>query len=86
MLRKMNNLKDSNYTLFLTTVYIGFVLSFMLVVFGVSGIIEFKSPENLSTITTLAEGFVYHFEYHILIIAGALCFTYFLWLFSKIHR
>lgn len=51
-------------------------LSFLVIFFGVSGIIEHKSPENLESIASLSFGFINYIEYHALIIFGALCFTF----------
>ena len=52
-----------------------FVLSLFMMSIGVSGIIEHKSPENLSSLLTLSTGFIAYFKYHVLIILGGLCLT-----------
>jgi len=52
-----------------------FVLSLFMMSIGVSGIIEHKSPENLSSLLTLSTGFIAYFKYHTLIILGGLCLT-----------
>ena len=52
-----------------------FVLSLFMMSIGVSGIIEHKSPENLSSLLTLSTGFIAYFKYHALIILGGLCLT-----------
>jgi len=57
------------YTILLT-------LSLFVIFYGVSGIIEHKSPENLASIVTLSYSFINYIEYHALIFFGALCFTF----------
>jgi len=48
-----------------------FIISALLVFFGVNGIIENKSPENLASLSILGNSFIENFEYHVLIFAGA---------------
>ncbi|MCU7938315.1 MAG: hypothetical protein KZQ64_08710 [gamma proteobacterium symbiont of Bathyaustriella thionipta] len=63
--------------LFSKAVYrIIFTLSLFMLFTGVYGIIEHKSPDNLSSLMILGSGFITYFEYHALIIFGALCFTF----------
>jgi hypothetical protein len=60
-----------------------FVISLFVMSIGVSGIIEHKSPENLSSLLTLSAGFIAYFKYHALIILGGLCLTISVWLIRK---
>lgn len=53
-----------------------FVLSVFMIFLGVSGIIEHKSPTSLASMATLSSDFFVHIKYHVLIISGALCFTF----------
>lgn len=73
-------LRDSiniSHESFSKTVYsLLFALSLFAIFFGVSGIIEYKSPENLASLVTLSSGFINYIEYHALIVSGALCFVF----------
>lgn len=84
MYKQYHNIMNIGHGSFLKTVHtILFTLSLFVIFFGVSGIIEHKSPENLASLTTLGSGFITYFEYHALIIFGALCFTFSLWFMRK---
>lgn len=60
-----------------------FILSVSMIFIGVSGIIEFKSPDSLGSLAMLSSAFFNHFEYHVLIILGALIFTLSVWFIRK---
>jgi len=55
------------------------MLSFITMIVGVSGIIEHKSPENISSLSLLSSGFITYFKYHALIILGASSLTLSVW-------
>lgn len=59
------------------------ILSLFMIYIGVSGIIEYKSPEYLASLATLSSGFMMYFEHHALIIFGALGFTFSVWFAGK---
>ena len=59
------------------------LFSLLLLYIGVTGIIENKSPENLSSVGVIMAGFFTYFKYHVLILAGALALTFSVWLFSN---
>lgn len=51
--------------------------------FGVAGIVEHKSPASMANMGTLANGFFSLFEYHLLIMTGALGSTFSVWLMDR---
>jgi len=57
-----------------------FMLSFIILTFGILGLIENKSPTNLASLNTLSSSFITYFEYHIMIVIGALIFTLSVWI------
>ena len=59
------------------------LISLILLYAGVTGIIENKSPENLSSVWITMVGFFTYIQYHLLILAGALSFTFVIWLFTQ---
>jgi hypothetical protein len=59
------------------------VLSLFILFFGVTAIIENKSPENLSTVWTTVSGFINFIQYHFMILAGALGLTFSVWMFTQ---
>ena len=59
------------------------LISLVLLYAGVSGIIENKSPENLSSVLITMTGFFVYIQYHLLILTGALALTFGIWLFSN---
>ena len=66
-----------------------FMMSFLMAsiimfVYGISGIIEHKSPHNLQSALTLMGGFIMYFEYHLMIILGALGSTFSIWYFKNL--
>lgn len=78
------NLNRASGEVFLKIIYATvFVLSLFMMLTGVSGIIEHKSPENMSSLLTLSTGFIAYFKYHALIILGGLCLTLSVWLIRK---
>lgn len=84
MYKQHNNFMGISHESLLKAVYtIIFSLSAFVIFFGVSGIIEHKSPENLGSITALGSGFFVYFKYHALILFGALCFTISMWFMRK---
>ena len=77
MYKQAHEFMNINFEPFLKTIYsIVFALSLFVIFYGVSGIIEHKSPENLASLATLSSGFITYFKYHILIISGALFLTF----------
>ncbi|MCU7834286.1 MAG: hypothetical protein KZQ83_03450 [gamma proteobacterium symbiont of Taylorina sp.] len=60
-----------------------FMLSFVTLFFGVSGIIEHKSPADIASLTLLGSSFMSYFEYHALIIIGALSLTLSIWFLER---
>lgn len=62
------------------------LISLVLLYTGVTGIIENKSPENLSSVWTTMAGFFTYFQYHLLILFGALTFTFGTWLFTNNNK
>ena len=62
------------------------LFSLVLLYSGVSGIIENKSPENLSSVWITMSGFFVHIKYHLLILSGALALTFSIWLFTNKNR
>ena len=84
MYKQFHDISNFVHGFFSKTVYtMFFALSLLVIFFGVSGIIEHKSPENLASLASLGSGFITHFEYHALIIFGALCFTFSIWFMRK---
>ena len=84
MYKQAHEFMNINFEPFLKTVYsILFTLSLFVIFYGVSGIIEHKSPEDLASLATLSSGFITHFKYHALIISGALCLTFSVGLLRK---
>ncbi len=83
MYHSFHDLIDIGYRAFTKMIYSIPVLSLLFIFCGVSGIIEHKSPENIASLTTLSTGFITYFEYHALIIIGALCFTLAIWPMEK---
>lgn len=84
MYKQLHDIMNIGHETFSKIVYtILFTLSLFVIFFGISGIIEHKSPENLASLTTLSSGFITYFEYHALIIFGALCFTFSMWFMRK---
>ena len=71
---------DKNPNIRFIIVSILFILSAIILLFGVQSLIEHKSPENLGSLNSLGHGFITYFKYHLLIIFGALGFTLTLWL------
>ena len=63
-----------------TIIFVVLGMSLLMLFLGVAGIVEHKTPESMANITTLTSSFFYYFEYHILIISGALGFTFAAWL------
>ena len=59
------------------------ILSLLVIFFGVSGIIEHKSPEDLASLSILSSSFIHYFEYHALIIVGALSLTFSMYFLGK---
>lgn len=74
---------DTVHVLFSKTIATSFTLSLLIIFLGVSGIIEHKSPEEISSLTTLSTSFFSNLKYHALIIIGALCFTFSVWFMGK---
>jgi hypothetical protein len=70
----------NNHALWLKVVPALFILSIIILTFGILGLIEHKSPTNLASLNTLSSSFITHFEYHIMIIIGALIFTLSIWI------
>ena len=72
----MNNLKSScmvkeqpfGYIILL-------VISLVTLFFGIFGIIENKTPQDLASISTLGISFITHIEYNLMIFLGALGIT-----------
>lgn len=62
------------------------LVSLVLLYTGVSGIIENKSPENLSSVWITMVGFFNYIQYHLLILAGALALTFVIWLFTNKNK
>ena len=62
------------------------LISLVLLYAGVTGIIENKSPENLSSVWVTMVGFFTFIQYHLLILAGALAFTFGTWLFTNRNK
>lgn len=62
------------------------LFSLVLLYAGVSGIIENKSPANLSSMWITMVGFFNYIQYHLMILAGALAFTFGIWLFTKRNK
>lgn len=62
------------------------LFSLVLLHSGVAGIIENKSPENLSSVWITLVGFFTYIQYHLLILVGALAFTFGIWLFSNKNK
>ena len=79
MYKKRHNIMNISHESFSRIIYTILALSLFVIFFGVSGIIEHKSPDNLASLTTLSSAFITYFKYHILIICGALCFTFAVW-------
>jgi len=57
-----------------------FMLSIIILTLGILGLIENKSPTNLASLNTLSSSFITYFEYHIMVIIGALIFTLRVWI------
>ena len=62
------------------------LISLTLLYVGVTGIIENKSPENISSVSVTMIGFFNFIQYHLLILAGALGCTYGIWLFTNKNK
>ncbi len=62
------------------------VVSIVSLFFGILGIIEHKSPNNLESLTTLGISFFVYIEYHAMIILGTLGITLSAWLSQHGHR
>lgn len=62
------------------------LFSLVLLYAGVAGIIENKSPESLASVWATMVGFFTYIQYHLLILAGALAFTFGIWLFSNKNK
>ncbi len=80
MPKSINYFKNDHYKFFTKLIYACFALSVLVIFLGVAGIIEHKSPQNMENVVTLSAGFITHFEYHLLILLGALIFTFAAWL------
>lgn len=83
MYKQHNNIINIAQKSFLKIIYPIIALSLFIIFFGVSGIIEHKSPDNLASLATLGSGFITYFEYHVLIICGALSVTFAVWFVRK---
>jgi len=81
-----HNQKSPNNALLSAFIPVLSVISLMVLFFGISGIVENKSPVNMASVSTLGLSFVTYFEYHILIIMGALGFTSSLWYLGRDRR
>ena len=79
-IRRINHRQDCFNNLELIPLLL---FSLLLLYIGVTGIIENKSPENLSSVGVVMAGFFTYIKYHVLIMAGALTFTFSIWLFSN---
>lgn len=79
---KLLNGKQSNYFSHFELLPL-LLFSLMLLYVGIAGIIENKSPENLSSVWSTMVGFFTYFQYHLLILSGALTFTFGIWLFTN---
>ncbi|MFK5893708.1 MAG: hypothetical protein QM504_10855 [Pseudomonadota bacterium] len=55
------------------------ILSFLLIIIGIDTIINNFSPENLSTYSTLIDGFFNNIGGHAFILIGALLYTVIIW-------
>lgn len=73
----------TGHVLFSKTIVISFTLSLLVIFLGVSGIIEHKSPAEISSLTTLSSSFLSNIKYHALIIIGAMCFTFSVWFMGR---
>jgi hypothetical protein len=62
------------------------LISLVLLYSGVTGIIENASPENLSSVGVTMVGFFAYIQYHLLILGGALAFTFGIWLFTNKNK
>ena len=78
-MHKKLNILDTSHVLFSKTIVISFALSLLVIFLGVAGIIEHKSPAEISSLTTLSTSFLNDLKYHALIIIGALFFTFSVW-------
>ena len=54
-------------------------LSVISLIFGVMGLVEYKSPQSLQSIDTLIFSIIVYFEYHIMTILGAFGISYAVW-------
>jgi len=78
----MNKLANNkpNHALWQKAIVALLGMSLLIMFMGVSGIVEHKSPVYMETVGTLATSVLAYYEYHALIIAGALGFTFSVWL------
>jgi len=79
MHKLIHNHKNDNHSIWVKIVITLLGMSLLVLFFGVTGIIENKSPENLASLNSLSTSFITYFEYHALIITGALGFTLAVW-------
>ena len=82
-IRQLHNFMFYKSLLFSKTIVTAFALSLLVIFLGVAGIIEHKSPAEISSLTTLSTSFLSNIKYHALIIIGALCFTFSVWFVGK---
>ena len=83
VVHKKLNILNIRSLFFSKTIITAFALSLLVIFLGVAGIIEHKSPAEISTLTTLSSSFLNNLTYHALIIIGALCFTFSVWLTGR---
>jgi len=74
---------DHDDSLWPAVIFVILGMSFLILSFGVSGIVENKTPESMATIGTLTSSFFQYIEYHALIVTGALGFIFAAWLMER---
>ena len=58
-------------------------LPLLMLILGISGVIDYESPDELESINTLSLSFINHINVHSLILLGAFGLTFIIWLITR---
>lgn len=75
----LNQKDNEDISLYVTLL----IISGAVLIFGVLGITEHKSPKNLNSLTSLISSVITYIEYHVMIVFGALGVTLSIWTIHK---
>ena len=78
MMIKLHSNQNSTIRFFIIMILL--ILSAFALLYGLQSLIEHKSPDDLASISALGFSFITYFNYHFLIILGALGISLSCWL------